>query len=47
MKKPVEGVDDQKDDQNGHNYLICVTINNTRGMRKGWVGNLYDTVNTF
>ena len=44
MKKPVEGVDYQKDDQNGHNYFICITVNNTGGMRKGGVGNLYATV---
>ena len=47
MKKPIKGVDDQKDDQNGHNYLICVAVNNTRGMRKGGVGNLYAAVDIF
>ena len=44
MEQPVEGVDDQEDDEDGHDYLICVAVHDTGGMRQRGVDHFHATV---
>ena len=44
MKNPVECIDDDDDNNDGHDYLISVSIHHAGWVGKVWVGNLLAAV---
>ena len=44
MKNPVEGVDDDDDNDDGHDYLISVRVQHAGWVGKMWVCNILAAV---